>query len=130
MLDDALKREMAGARWAARTGCRLLEVDTGYARVTVLPEESHLNFFDRVDGGLVMSLADYAFACACNTYGDRRVAAHFSTNILAAPVLGVEMLAEARTIHAGRRLAVTEIMVVQGERVIARCTGTAIVVSD
>ena len=121
---------MAASRWAARTGCRLLEVDTGYARVAVLPEESHLNFFESVDGGLVMSLADYAFACACNTYGDRRVAAHFSTNIVAAPVLGVEMLAEARTIHAGRRLAVTEIMVVQGERIIARCTGTAIVVSD
>jgi acyl-CoA thioesterase len=130
MLSDELKEQMARAPWAERTGCRLQEVDTGYARVSLTPDASHTNFMGTVDGGLVMSLADYAFACACNTYGDRRVAAHFSTNIINAPELGAEMLAEARTVHAGRRMAVTEITVSQQDRVIARCTGTAITLSD
>ncbi len=130
MVDEPLYQRMARARWAERTGCRLLEVDTGYARVTVTPDASHTNFMGTVDGGLVMSLADYAFACACNTYGDRRAAAQLSTNILAAPTLGVEMQAEARTVHAGRRMAVTEITVRQGDRVIARCMGTAITLTD
>ena len=130
MVSDELKEQMARARWAERSGCRLVEVDTGYARVALTPDESHANFMGAVDGGLVMSLADYAFACACNTYGDRRVAAHFSTNIIGAPKFGEEMQAEARTVHAGRRMAVTEITVRQGKRLIARCTGTAITLSD
>jgi len=130
MVSEELKEVMAGARWAERAGCRLLEVDTGYAMVTVTPDASHTNFMGSVDGGLVMSLADYAFACACNTYGDRRVAAHFSTTIIASPTFDAEMLAEARTVHAGRRMEVTEITVRQGERVIARCMGTAITLTD
>lgn len=121
---------MARTGWAERTGCRLLEVDTGYARVAVTPDTSHANFLGAVDGGLVMSLADYAFACACNTFGDRRVAAHFSTNIIGAPAFDAELLAEARTVHAGRRMAVTEVTVRQEDRLIARCTGTAITLSD
>jgi len=130
MVAEEIKEVMARARWAERVGCRLREVDTGYARVTVTPDASHTNFMGSVDGGLVMSLADYAFACACNTYGDRRVAAHFSTTIIASPALDVELVAEARTVHAGRRMAVTEITVRQGERLIARCTGTAITLTD
>ena len=130
MGDKAFYDRMAGTRWAQRVGCRLLEVDTGYARVSVTPDESQTNFMGTVDGGLVMSLADYAFACACNTYGDRRVAAHFSTNIIGAPELGAKMIAEAHTVHAGRRMAVTEITVRQGERLVARCTGTAITLPD
>ncbi len=74
-----------------------------------------------------MSLADYAFACSGNTFGQVRVAAQFSTNFISAPTLKGELIAEGKTIHAGRTMALTEISVIDATgRLIAKATGTAI----
>lgn len=123
---DSLQQKMHAAFYAKTLGFKLQEVSYGYARVSVDPGEQHRNFMGGIDGGLIMSLADYAFACSCNTFGDVRVAAQFSTSFIAAPEEGKEMIAEGRTIHAGKKVAITEITVTQGDRLIARATGTAI----
>ncbi len=122
-----LRKAMENSAYARRLGFRLLELSEGYARVSVTLGPEHNNFFDMTDGGLVMSLADYAFACSCNTFGQLRVAAQFSTNFIAAPAPNSELIAEGKTVHVGRTMALTEISVTDGSgKAIARATGTAI----
>jgi acyl-CoA thioesterase len=125
-ISSALSKKMSAAAYAATLGFRLLEVNDGYARVAVKLDDRHRNFLGKIDGGVIISLADYAFACACNTFGDVRVAAQFSASFIAAPETGVEIIAEAKTVHAGRKVAITEISVTQAGKLIARATGTAI----
>jgi acyl-CoA thioesterase len=125
-ISSTLSKKMADAAYAAALGFRLQEVKDGYARVAVNLDDRHRNFMGGIDGGVIMSLADYAFACACNTFGDVRVAAQFSTSFIAAPKTKGEMVAEGRTIHAGRKVSITEISVTQDGELIARATGTAI----
>ncbi len=122
-----LRASMEKSPYARLQGFHLLELSEGYARVSVTLRPEHINFRGTVDGGLVMSLADYGFACSCNTFGQVRVAAQFSTNFISAPALKGDLLAEARTIHAGKTMALTEISVTDASgRVIAKATGTAI----
>ncbi len=122
-----LRDSMEKSPYGRFLGFRLLELSEGYAKVSVAYSVEHTNFLGLIDGGLLMSLADYAFACSCNTFGQTRVAAQFSTNFISAPVAKGELLAEARTIHAGKTIALTEITVTDARgRVIAKATGTAI----
>jgi phenylacetic acid degradation protein PaaD len=48
-----------------------------------------------VHGGFLATLADSAFAVACNTYGEVTVAAGFDIVFVASTVLGEELTAEA-----------------------------------
>ena len=122
-----LRVSMENSPFAQRLGFRLLELSEGYAKVSLTLRSEHANFLGMIDGGLVMSLADYAFACSCNTFGQARVAAQFSTNFISAPALEGELVAEGRTIHAGKTMALTEISVTDASgRLIAKATGTGI----
>jgi acyl-CoA thioesterase len=124
---EELRQPMENSPYGRRLGFRLLELTRGYAKVAVTLGPEHSNFLGMIDGGLVMSLADYAFACSCNTFGQVRVAAQFSTNFISAPVLMGELIAEGRTIHAGRTIALTEITIMEATgRLIAKATGIAI----
>ena len=126
-ITEELKESMSNAPYAHVLGFRLLELSDGYAKVSVNLSAEHINFLGYVDGGLVMSLADYAFACSCNTFGQARVAAQFSTNFVSAPVLEGELVAQGNTIHVGKTLAVTEISVSDASgRIVAKAIGTAI----
>ncbi len=124
---EEMKNSMQNSSYNRKLGFRLLELSKGYARVAVTLGKEHTNFLGGVDGGLVMSLADYAFACSVNTFGQVRVAAQFNTNFIVAPDPNGELIAEGKTIHAGKTMALTEISVFEtGGRLIARATGTAI----
>jgi acyl-CoA thioesterase len=124
---EELRETMENSPYGRRLGFRLLELSKGYAKVVVTLRPEHVNFLGVVDGGLVMSLADCAFGCSVNTFGQVRVAAQFSTNFIAAPTLNSELIAEGKTIHAGKTLALTEITVTESTgKLIAKATGTAI----
>jgi len=127
IITEELRRSMENSYYQQKLGFRLIELSNGYAKVAVTLGQEHANFLGGIDGGLVMSLADYAFACSVNTFGQVRVAAQFSTNFIAAPLLKGELIAEGKTIHAGRTMALTEITVIEASgRLIAKATGTAI----
>ncbi len=122
-----LKASFENSPYGRLLGFRLLELSEGYAKVSVTLRPEHTNFLGVIDGGLVMSLADYAFACSCNTFGQTRVATQFSTNLISASALKGTLMAEARTIHAGKTMALTEISVTEASgKVIAKATGIAI----
>lgn len=53
-------------RASAALGMTLLEARPGYAALSFVVREDMLNGFDVCHGGLIFSLADTAFAAACN----------------------------------------------------------------
>jgi acyl-CoA thioesterase len=88
-------REMLSRdRFAARAGIELLDVRDGYGRARMVVDESHLNGLDVAQGGAVFTLADFAFAAACNSHDRPAVAIDVSISYLKAVSAG-KLVAEA-----------------------------------
>ncbi len=56
-------------RFARENGIRIVEVRAGYARTEMTVEPRHLNAVGILQGGAIFTLADLAFAAACNSHG-------------------------------------------------------------
>src|ERR1700758_5823756 len=81
-------------------GIELLEYGEGWARTQLTVRSDMVNGHDICHGGVIFSLADTAFACACNSWGPGTVAAGCDI-VFVAPasrgdVLGAEARARAR----------------------------------
>lgn len=97
---DAVAREAAERMWAADTasrdlGMRLEEVRAGYARLTMTIGPNMVQGHGSAHGGYLFTLADSAFAFACNSYGSVAVAAHCDISFLRPGKVGDELVAEA-----------------------------------
>lgn len=98
---DDLARRCAAAMWegdrASRDlGMSLDEVRAGFARLSMQVGEHMVNGHDLCHGGYMATLADSAFAFACNSYDVMTVAAGFDITFVAAVHLGDELVAEAQ----------------------------------
>ena len=106
---------------------RLVELSPGYARVTIKLMPEHQNFIGRVFGGIIMSLADQAFAYAGNSLVYPSAACQLNIHLIAAAEVGDELTAEGRVLRSGRRAGITEMTVTnQDGKLIAKATGTTI----
>ena len=92
-------------------GIRIAEVRPGYARLTMLVRGDMVNGHRICHGGMVFTLADSAFAFACNSYNESTVAAAASIDFLAAAHEGDELIAEARELWRTKRNGIYEITV-------------------
>jgi len=106
-------------RAAQMLGMRVIRIRPGQAEVVmrVLPEM--INGHDVCHGGLVFSLADTAFAYACNSYNETTVAAAGSIDFLAPARAGDELTAVGHELWRTGRSGLYEITVTnqRGERV-------------
>lgn len=98
---EALARACADAMWAEDSASRALgieleEVGVGRARARMSVTAPMINGQDMCHGGYVFTLADTAFAFACNTYGTATVAMACDIVFVAPARLGDELVAEAR----------------------------------
>ncbi|MFC4348502.1 hydroxyphenylacetyl-CoA thioesterase PaaI [Kordiimonas lipolytica] len=75
---------------------RMLDVGPGYAKLSMVVREDMLNFYGTAHGGAVFSLADSAFALACNTTGFMTVASGCSIEFLRPSQPGDELTAVCR----------------------------------
>jgi acyl-CoA thioesterase len=96
MTPDELARATAEAMYAADAcsralGFELLEARPGYARLRMTVRDDFLNGHRICHGGLIFTLADSAFAFACNSYNINTVASGCSIEFLR-PVQGGEVL--------------------------------------
>ncbi|MBM4448303.1 MAG: PaaI family thioesterase [Chloroflexi bacterium] len=106
---------------------KLLELKPGYAKVIlkVLPE--HQNFNGVTFGGIIMAVADQAFAYTVNSVRRPNVASQFNIHFIAPARAGDELIAEGRVVKSGRRVSIAEMTVTnQDGKLIARATGTTI----
>ena len=84
-------------------GIRVDVSEAGKAVACVTVREDMVNGFDVCHGGIVFTLADTAFAFACNGYDNRTFAAAASIDFLRPARLGDELRAVAREDHRGSK---------------------------
>jgi acyl-CoA thioesterase len=93
---------MAHDRFSQWLGIEVLEVQEGYSRIRMNVRPEMVNGFGIVHGGIAFSLADSAFAFACNNRNNLSVALDTSINFTKAIQVGDVLTAEAKEIHNGR----------------------------
>jgi len=76
-------------------GMQVKEVRPGYARLTLIVRPDMLNGHAICHGGVIFSLADSAFAIACNSHNQNTVASGCSIDFLVPARAGDELSAEA-----------------------------------
>lgn len=121
--DDPVLVMMAADTASAGLGIELVGHGPGWARTTMTVRPDMVNGHAIAHGGLVFTLADTAFACACNSHGPLAVAASCEVTFVAPARLGDVLVAHAveRT-RFGRR-AICDVTVTRGEDVVAEFRG-------
>ena len=111
----------ANDRASKSLGMQLVAVGPGSATLTMLVRDDMLNGHDLCHGGLIATLADSAFAFACNAYNEVTVASGFDVNLLAGARGGDLLSASAREVAKSGRTGVYDITVTnqRGETVAA-----------
>ena len=87
-------------------GVEVLEVKEGYSKIKMTIRKEMVNGFGIVHGGIPFSLADSAFAFACNNRNNLSVALDVTITFTKAVNIGDVLIAEAKEIHNGRSTGV------------------------
>ena len=96
---------------AQALGIKLLDIRPGYARMEMLVRPDMVNGHDICHGGMIFTLADTAFAYACNSGNRVTVAQHCSITFIAAARKGDMLTATAEQRHRAGRTGITDINV-------------------
>ena len=83
-------------------GITVLDVTAGYSKIKMTVRPEMINGFGIVHGGIAFSLADSAFAFACNNRNVLSVALDTSINFIKPVHVGDVLNAEANEIHNGK----------------------------
>jgi acyl-CoA thioesterase len=102
---------MAHDRFSQWLGITVLDIREGYSRITMTIREEMVNGFGIVHGGIAFSLADSAFAFACNNRNNLSVALDTSINFLKPVQVGDTLTAEAIELHNGRSTGLYQITI-------------------
>jgi acyl-CoA thioesterase len=92
-------------------GIEIVEIHAGFARAAFTVREDMLNGLDVCHGGLLFTLADSAFAFACNARNDATVALQCSISFAAPARLGDRLEAVARERTLGGRTGTYDVEV-------------------
>jgi len=104
-----------------------VELSQGYAKVELELKDEFLNWDNMIHGGVIATLLDQAFGCACNTLENIHVAVQMNIHFLAAARVGDTIYGESRVLHAGKRVGASEMTVFDANgKTIARATGTTV----
>ena len=83
-------------------GILIIEIKEGYSKIKMTVRPEMINGFGIVHGGIAFSLADSAFAFACNNRNILSVALDTSINFLKPVHIDDVLIAEATELHNGR----------------------------
>jgi acyl-CoA thioesterase len=87
-------------------GIEVLEIKEGYSKIKMTVRKEMVNGFGIVHGGIPFSLADSAFAFACNNRNNLSVALDVTITFTKAVNTGDTLIAEAKEVHNGRSTGV------------------------
>jgi acyl-CoA thioesterase len=122
---ELLRKCFGNDRFAASSGVELVEVRPGYGKARLVVKDRHLNGVDIVQGGAIFTLADFAFALACNSSGHVAVAVNVHISFMKATSAGV-LEAEATEISRSRRISTCTVRVTREDgELVALFQGTA-----
>jgi len=92
-------------------GMAIEVIAPGYSRVTMMVRPDMVNGFGLCHGGVITTLADTAFAFACNSHNELTLASGIFIEILNPGHVGDRLIAEAREVVINGRLGLYDIMV-------------------
>jgi acyl-CoA thioesterase len=125
---DDLARACAEAMWqeddaSKGLGMEISAIGPGQATLTMTVGPSMVNGQRIAHGGFIFTLADSAFAFACNTHNERVVAAQGSISFIRPGKLGDRLVATAREISRSGRSGIYDVRVTVDAMVIAEFRG-------
>lgn len=131
---EEIARRSAAAMWARDDaskwlGMSLDAVGPGTATTSFSVEKHHTNGHDICHGGYIFTLADSAFAFACNSYNQLAVAQHNTISFLRPGKLGERLTAVAKELTRAGRSGVYDVTVTNDEgKVVATFRGASRVI--
>jgi len=128
MSPDDLARACADAMWkgdqASRAlGMAIVEIKCGQATLAMTVRPEMVNGHNIAHGGFIFTLADSAFAFACNSHNERAVAAQGSITFIRPGKLGDRLIATAREVSKSGRSGIYDVRVTAADVVIAEFRG-------
>ncbi len=126
-MSDKCFEYFKGDNFAHENGIVLVSCNPGHATVKVEINARHLNGAGVVHGGLLFTLADFAFAAATNSYGKVALSINASMNFFEKSTSGT-IIAEATEISHSNKLIHCDINIRQKNGpLLANFKGTAYV---
>jgi acyl-CoA thioesterase len=101
----------ANDRASKALGMEVIAIGPGTATLTMTVREDMLNGHHLCHGGLIATLADSAFAFACNAYNEVTVASGFDIHLMSGARLGDVLTASATELAKGGRTGLYDIVV-------------------
>jgi acyl-CoA thioesterase len=127
---DLLLKYFRRDAFAAANGMEVIEVRPGHARARMTITDRHLNGLGILHGGAIFSLADMAFAAACNAAGHAAVAVHMSLQCMKSLAAGT-LSAEAEEVARSRKISTCAVRVTSAAgELVALFQGTAYIKSE
>ena len=125
---DDLARACAEAMWkeddaSKGLGMEILEIKPGHATLAMTVRPDMVNGQRIAHGGFIFTLADSAFAFACNSHNERAVAAQCNISFIRPGKLGDRLIATAREISRTGRSGIYDVRVTVGDTAIAEFRG-------
>ena len=125
---DDLARACAEAMWkeddaSKGLGMDILHIGAGEATLTMTVKPHMVNGHGIAHGGFIFTLADSAFAFACNSHNERAVAAQCNISFITPGKLGDRLVAKAREISRTGRSGIYDVRVTVDDTVIAELRG-------
>ena len=93
-------------------GIEVIEIREGYSKIKMTVRKEMVNGFGIIHGGIPFSLADSAFAFACNNRNNLSVALDVTITFTKAVHIGDILTAEAKEVHNGRSTGVYLITII------------------
>lgn len=107
---DEVRERFSHDRFATVNGAVIDEIREGYAKCSMILNDTHRNALGAVMGGAIFTLADFAFAVASNWNKNPQVSLNASVSFLG-KAKGEQLIAEAHKIKEGRKTCYYEVMV-------------------
>lgn len=99
-------------------GIEIIEIKEGFSKIAMTVRAEMINGLGIVHGGIAFSLADSAFAFACNNRNNLSVALDTSINFLKPVHVGDRLEAIATEIHNGRSTGLYQISISNQDQVV------------
>lgn len=125
LANDVVNQMMQKDFFSQWLGIKIIEIKEGYSKLKMTVRKEMINGFDIVHGGIGFSIADTAFAFACNNRNNLSVALDTSINFLKPVHVGDVLVAEAKEIHNGKSTGLYHVTITnQNDHVVAIFKGT------
>lgn len=124
LANDVVSHMMQHDRFSQWLGIEIIEIKEGYSKIKMTIREEMVNGFGIIHGGIAFSLADSAFAFACNNRNVLSVALDTSINFIKPVHTGDVLVAEAKEMHNGKSTGLYHIAIFnQHDHVVAQFKG-------